>query len=63
MRATFDGKTLSGTKIPVTDGDIATHAVVLAKEGKGLSLVLVDLSAKGITRKTRADHRSDPQPC
>jgi alkylation response protein AidB-like acyl-CoA dehydrogenase len=63
LRTTFDGKTLSGTKIPVTDGDIATHAVVLAKEGKGLSLVLVDLSAKGITRKTRADHRSDPQPC
>ena len=52
LRTTFDGKTLSGTKIPVTDGDIATHAVVLAKEGKGLSLVLVDLSAKGITRKT-----------
>ncbi|MBI1398716.1 acyl-CoA dehydrogenase family protein [Hyphomonas sp.] len=52
LRTTFDGKTISGTKIPVTDGDIATHAVVLAKEGKDLALVLVDLSARGVTRKT-----------
>ncbi len=52
LRTTFDGKTLTGVKIPVTDGDIATHAIVLAKEGKGASLVLVDLSAKGITVKT-----------
>ncbi|MGA1341610.1 MAG: acyl-CoA dehydrogenase family protein [Hyphomonas sp.] len=52
LRTTFDGKTVTGTKIPVTDGDIATHAVVLAKEGRDLALVLVDLSAKGVTRKT-----------
>lgn len=52
LKTTFDGSTLSGTKIPVTDGDIATHAVVLAKEGTGASLVLVDLSASGVARKT-----------
>lgn len=52
LSTTFDGKALTGTKIPVTDGDVATHAVVLAKEGKGASLVLVDLSGKGVSRKT-----------
>ncbi len=46
----FDGKTLSGTKLPVTDGDIATHAVVLAGEGSGASLVLVDLLGEGVSR-------------
>jgi alkylation response protein AidB-like acyl-CoA dehydrogenase len=51
LRTVFDGKTLSGTKIPVTDGDVATHAVVLAREGKQASLVLVDLSGPGVTRK------------
>jgi alkylation response protein AidB-like acyl-CoA dehydrogenase len=52
LKTTFDGSTLSGTKVPVTDGDVATHAVVLAKEGSGASLVLVDLTGKGVTRKT-----------
>lgn len=46
----FDGGKLTGRKIPVTDGDIATHAVVLAGEGSGASLVLVDLSGEGVTR-------------
>jgi len=35
----------------VTDGDVATHAIVLAKEGSGASLVLVDLNGAGVTRK------------
>lgn len=52
LRTTFDGKTVTGAKIPVTDGDIATHAVVLAKEGRDPVLLLVDLSAKGVSRKT-----------
>ena len=52
LKTTFDGSKLSGTKIPVTDGDVATHAIVLAREGSGASLVLVDLSASGISRKT-----------
>lgn len=51
LKTTFDGKALNGTKIPVTDGDVATHALVLAKEGAGASLVLVDLSGPGVTRK------------
>ncbi len=47
----FDGSKLSGVKIPVTDGDIATHAIVLAREGQGLSLVLVDLNQSGVKRE------------
>lgn len=50
LTTTFDGTSLSGTKIPVTDGDIATHAVVLAKEGSGASLVLVDLAQDSVKR-------------
>ncbi len=50
--ATFDGKTISGTKIPVSDGAAATLAVVVVKEGSGHSLVVVDLSADGVTRKS-----------
>jgi len=46
------GGKISGTKIPVTDGDIATHAVVLVKDGSGSSLVLVDLQGEGVTRNT-----------
>ena len=54
LKVSFDGKALTGTKVPVTDGDVATHAIVFAKEGKGASLVLVDLAAKGVDRKTVA---------
>ncbi len=50
--AQFDGSKLTGVKIPVTDGDIATHAVVLAREGQGLSLVLVNLNQAGVKRET-----------
>jgi alkylation response protein AidB-like acyl-CoA dehydrogenase len=46
-----DGK-LFGTKIPVTDGDVAHQAIVLAKDGKGASLFLVDLSGQGVSRET-----------
>lgn len=52
IRCAFDGSKLSGVKIPVTDGDCATHAAVLAREGAGLSLVLVDLAGPGVTRTT-----------
>jgi alkylation response protein AidB-like acyl-CoA dehydrogenase len=54
IEASFDGSKLSGVKIPVTDGDIATHAVVLAREAGGLSLVLVDLKQPGVKRETLA---------
>jgi alkylation response protein AidB-like acyl-CoA dehydrogenase len=50
IQATFDGSTLSGIKIPVLDGDIAHTAVVVAREGQGVSLVLVDLNQPGVAR-------------
>src|SRR5262245_6380356 len=52
IQARFDGATLNGAKIPVTDGDCAGWAVVVAKEGAGVSLVLVDLNQPGVARKT-----------
>jgi alkylation response protein AidB-like acyl-CoA dehydrogenase len=52
IQAKFDGATLNGTKIPVTDGDCASHAVVVAREGAGVSLVLVELDQPGVTRTT-----------
>jgi alkylation response protein AidB-like acyl-CoA dehydrogenase len=52
LSTTFKGGKVSGTKIPVTDGDIATHAVVLVKDGSGASLALVDLTGEGVTRKS-----------
>ena len=45
-----DGK-LSGAKVPVTDGDIATVGLVLAKEGGKPGLFLVDLTGAGVTRE------------
>src|SRR5262249_55974815 len=50
IRCTFENGALSGAKIPVTDGEIAQQAIVLALEGAGLSLVLVDLAQKSVTR-------------
>jgi alkylation response protein AidB-like acyl-CoA dehydrogenase len=50
MKTTFDGASISGIKIPVTDGDIATHALVLVKHQGATSLVLVDMSGQGITK-------------
>lgn len=51
-QASFANGVLNGTKIPVTDGDCAHHAIVAAKEGAGVSLVLVDLNQAGVTRTT-----------
>ena len=52
IEARCDGATLNGTKIPGTDGDCADWAVVAAKEGGGVSLVLVDLNQAGVKRET-----------
>ena len=52
VQARVEGGKLTGTKLPVTDGDVADVAVVLAREGGRLSLFLVDLSAGGVTRET-----------
>jgi len=51
VKATVSGGKLSGVKLPVTDGDIATLAVVLAKEGGKPGLFLVDLTAGGVARE------------
>jgi len=51
LKATVSGGKLTGVKIPVTDGDIATLAVVLAKEAGRPGLFLVDLTAGRVTRE------------
>ncbi len=52
VAATFDGSTLTGTKLPVLDGTVADLAVVAAREGDGTSLVLVDLTGSGVQRES-----------
>ncbi len=52
IQARFDGAVLNGAKIPVPDGDCASHVVVVAKEGAGVSLALVELDQPGVTRTT-----------
>jgi len=47
----YDNGTLSGTKLPVTDGGSANHAVVLAASDAGPGLYLVALDGEGVTRK------------
>ncbi len=42
---------LTGAKMPVTDGDIATHAIISARDSNGVALFLVDLSSQGVTRE------------
>jgi alkylation response protein AidB-like acyl-CoA dehydrogenase len=51
LQASVSGGKLSGVKLPVTDGDVATHALVLAKEAGQAGLFLVDLSGGGVTRE------------
>ena len=50
LQTRFDGSAVTGSKLPVLDGDIATHALVLAAEGSGASLVLVDLTQDSVKR-------------
>lgn len=42
---------IRGTKTPVPDGDIADFALVSAKSGREVGLVLVDLHASGVRRE------------
>lgn len=49
VAATFVNGKLTGAKSPVADGAIADIAIVAAREGEGVSLVLVDLSGDGVT--------------
>ena len=48
----FGTENSQAPKLPVTDGDIATHAVVLAKDGGASCLVVVDLRQDGVSRQT-----------
>jgi hypothetical protein len=52
IQARVEGGKLTGVKVPVTDGDVADHAVVLAKESGRSGLYLVDLKGPGVTRET-----------
>jgi len=52
VQARGEGGKLTGTKLPVTDGDIADVAVVLARDGGQLSLFLVELGGAGVARET-----------
>ena len=54
----FQGGALSGKKIAVPDGAAADTAVVLARTGNSLSLVVVDLNGDGVVRRT--DRSIDP---
>ncbi|MET3664725.1 acyl-CoA dehydrogenase family protein [Caulobacter sp. 1776] len=47
-----EGGKLSGTKIPVTDGDVADTALVLASEGGRPGLYLIDLKQAAVKRET-----------
>lgn len=49
-----DGGRVSGTKIPVMDGDVADFAIVVAGEadGRRAGLFLVDLTGPGVTRSS-----------
>jgi alkylation response protein AidB-like acyl-CoA dehydrogenase len=51
LKATVSDGTLSGVKLPVTDGDIANVALVLAKENGKPGVFLVDLDDAGVTRE------------
>lgn len=46
----IEGGRVTGEKLPVPDGNAAGVALVLARDGAGTSLALVDLGADGVTR-------------
>jgi len=52
VQAQVQNGRLTGTKLPVTDGDVASLAVVLAKEGGQLGLYLVELTGQAVARET-----------
>ena len=46
-----DGGRLTGTKVPVADGDVADFAIAVARDGAGaVGCYLVDLAAPGVAR-------------
>jgi alkylation response protein AidB-like acyl-CoA dehydrogenase len=51
LRTTVRGGQITGEKLPVPDGEIADVAVVVAQGERGIVLALVELGAKGVTRR------------
>jgi len=51
VQVKLQGGKLDGTKLPVLDGDVAGLAVVAARDGKGVTLVLADLDDKTVTKE------------
>jgi alkylation response protein AidB-like acyl-CoA dehydrogenase len=61
IKSTVRGGKLSGTKIPVADGDVADFAIVVALSSEyspDVGLYLVDLAGEGVTREPV--HTIDP---
>ncbi len=52
--ASVAGGSLSGTKSPVADGDVAHVAIVAARENDDVGLYLVDLEGAGVDRRPLA---------
>jgi alkylation response protein AidB-like acyl-CoA dehydrogenase len=52
LKAQVTGLKLTGTKVPVTDGDVAHCALVLAEENGRPGLFLADLRGAGVRRET-----------
>ena len=52
IETTLKGDSISGTKMPVGDGDVADFAVVVATTDAGPALAIVDLTATGVTRSS-----------
>jgi alkylation response protein AidB-like acyl-CoA dehydrogenase len=52
VKASVSGGKLTGEKLPVTDGDVADVAIVLAVENGAPGLYLVDLKAPEVVRET-----------
>ncbi len=51
LQTTLKNGRLSGTKVPVPDGDVADFCVVVARDGNGSSLAVVDLGGDGVSRE------------
>jgi alkylation response protein AidB-like acyl-CoA dehydrogenase len=55
IRASFAGGRVNGTKVPVTDGEAATFAIVLVNTGgagdRALSLAIVDLAQSAVKKR------------
>lgn len=59
-QGTFDGSTVTATKVCVPAGQVADAAVVAVAAAEGPALVLVDLSAPGVTRTAEVTTAGSP---